>query len=154
MIAHHRRWIILGSLIGIVSVCSLGIWFVTTVLTHWSASYDDAHIQATVIRQANELLTAVAAHPHQPIPDDLPGYLLVSETCWDFLQEHMVQSNNIYTLTLAGYHNSRYDPYPVHDTIEAWLHVQFRDGAIGELFSFQVGMNDCKALRSEASGTP
>jgi hypothetical protein len=147
--ARHRHWIILGSLFGILGACGMGFWFANSMLAQWSASYDDAHIQDTILRQSNELLAAVAAHPHQPMPDNLPGYLLVSESCWDYLQEHMVRSNNVYTLTLASYHNSRHDPYSVHDIIEAWLHIQFRDGNIGELFSFQVGMTGCQPLRAE-----
>jgi hypothetical protein len=143
-----RLWVIASSILGVIGLCVTGGWFVHTLLTDWSASYDDDHIQAELLDSTRELLSAVAAHPQKPVPDTLPGYLLVAEPCWQFLQTQMARNNNIYTLRMAAYHNSRHDPYPIHDLIEAWIHIQFPEGTVGEVFTFQRKVVDCRQLRS------
>ena len=143
-----RLWIIASSILGVIGLCVASGWFARTLLTDWSAYYDDNHIQAELLDSTRELLSAVAANPQKSVPDTLPSYLVVAEPCWQFLQTQMAHNNNVYTLRMAVYHNSRHDPNSVHDLIEAWIHIQFPDGTVGEVFTFQRKIADCHQLRS------
>jgi hypothetical protein len=146
MLLQQRRWLVVGALIFMVGLCLLTMHLLSIELDGWSASYDDDAIRATALQEANQLLMAVRTHASQPIPDDLPGYLLVNDECWAFLQEAMHHNANTYTLAIADYYNSRHDPKAVHDLVEVWIHIQFPDGRVGKLLASQGGLTGCQAI--------
>ena len=97
----------------------------------------------SALDDTRKLLSAVATKSVGPMPHDLPGYLMVNDDCWEFLQKGMKNNANQYKLTVTSEYDSDNDPNAVHRLREAWLNIEFPDGQIAQMYSMQGGLNFC-----------
>ena len=101
-------------------------------------AYDEA------IQSTERLLSYVQEYSVGPPPRDvLPSYLWVSDSCWAFLQEAMLQNSGQYSLT------ARDNGIPFRPVDDILVRVNFTNGHQIDLNFYEGGLVACSRMVNE-----